>query len=659
MPRRALGAARLFLLAAIAVLLTTCTDSTTSPPIGRGPSLAIRDGATGGNEDVFFLPPLVSSPKGADFGDRPANPDLDPFARVCTLNATETNRPANPACTDLPGAVADLPMTFDAGGGFYHVNWQTSASGLSDDQMYRIEIFIGSHSLQAFRDVDPDPGPPTGACKTTGPDADYCQFQNGSNLAIKVRIESFAGCLALDPFFDPDAPNATCATASLDAAGTLALQQGNQNFGLATVDNAATINMKLCSDLRGRALGLGLDEAQALGRVDLRTFGPCIEIDNLESFTVSGTATLCDAFDFAISQGLTEPEAMRMTVHRFSLGNVPPTDALPHAAGPSCDPAPAPARMGHIPDFNRMEKLVRFAERAWRDAAKELRSWIQPVALWANAATVCDRGGCGGAGDFESDYQVARPAWMDYFSPGGGAFGAHPASTVVTGKVRVFDSGEFNNGSTPAPAAVNDVRLVVKVTEGSGSVSPVTTCTDPVPPASICTGLDGIAEFTLTVGPGANTVEVSGIGVGTESQNDGNPVNNVFAPSFTGTTEVGLGVATLTFTATGIVPLEFVPDPPTPDRYLDATTGKATLDNFSVCTKTTPRIAGVAITTLVAVNNNGTFKSLGGLPTFPVVTGSDGCYLFSGVTIDGTGTFRLLANGQYMSRKFNIRPPRK
>ena len=79
----------------------------------------------------------------------------------------------------------------------------------------------------------------------------------------------------------------------------------------------------------------------------------------------------------------------------------------------------------------------------------------------------------------------------------------------------------------------------------------------------LSTGPDGIAEFDFTVGPGANTVVVTGIGVGTAESpdDDGNPLNNVFAPLFKDVELVGLAIGTLTFTATGTVPLVFKKDP--------------------------------------------------------------------------------------------------
>ncbi len=639
MPHRALGIGRIVFVTAAAALLVTCTDTGTSPRIGGRPSFAISDGASGGNVDVFFLPPLSSTPSGSDYGDRPANPNLKPEAKVCTLNATESNpSPAGGlACVTTPDDVADLPMTYNATGAFYQVNWKTSDTPLDTDTMYRVAIYVGRVPL-AFRDVDPDPGPPTASC--TSSDA-FCQFNNGSNLPIKVRIETDAVCLALDPAFDTSQP---CATASLDAGGSLSLS----DLGIASVDQATTLSMQPCGDFRARGL------------VDLRTFGDCVQIEDVDyvpgmTLGVTGTATLCHAFNDALGAGLTEEQAERMTVHRFSSGKVPDSlVALPHSDAGDC--STLTTTVGQAPRPGRLDRLYRLAGRTWRATADRVRSWIEATPLWASPPMFCHSSGCGSVTVFESDYQVIQPAWMTYdASNPDGTFPAQEIGTTVTGKIKVLDSGEFSSGQSPAPAPVADVRLTVS--SDNGTLAAGTPCADPDAPTgavSICTGSDGIASFRLTLGAGSNTVTVRGVGVGTDD-GDGDPVNNVFAPSMSQQTPVTLGVGQLTFTTTGLVTLVFVPDPPTGGNtiYTDAN-GIATFPDFQLCAD--PRAAGAPITSLEAVTNNGAYKTLGSLPAMSWVTGTAGCFTFSGVTINGTGAFHLLANDQYTSRKFNVKP---
>ena len=639
MQHRALGAARVIAIAAASVVLVTCTEPTTAPRITQGPLFAISDGASGGNPDVFFLPPLASTPHGGSYNDRPSNPNLLPVAQICRLNATEASpNPSTLECEAPAGGDDSLPMAY--GGGYYSVNWKTSDTPLDTNSMYRIGIYVGTVEL-AFRDVDPDPGPPRGACKTTD---DFCQFQNGSNVAIKVEIHTDAVCFALDPSFNPSTD--PCATASLNAGGSLSLS----DLSIASVDQGTTINMQPCGDFRQRGL------------VDLRTFGECVSIADLNyvpgvSLGVTGTATLCHAFSAAISAGLDSAQAERMTVHRFSSEKYPDSlFAEPHAEAGDC--STLTPSLGLAPTPNGMDKLYDLASRTWHAASDRVRSWIETSPLWAAPPPPCHSGGCGSITVFESDFQVAQPAWMAYdpgnpgsVTDGVWSLGTYDAGDLATGTIDVFDSGELEGSTTTAPAPVDSVGLHVQVNGGT----PYTILSGPFG------GSDhGIAQFQFTVAAGDNTVKVWGMGVG--KQGDPNTVLNVFAPSMnTGTDSVALRADTLVFTANGRVPLYFNPDPPSGNVLYTNADGVASFDPpFMVCTD--PTAAGVAINTLEAVTNNGTYKSLGGLPAFPVYTVSDpghdddGCFTFAGVTIDGTGAFHLVANGQYSSAKFNVKP---
>ena len=59
--------------------------------------------------------------------------------------------------------------------------------------------------------------------------------------------------------------------------------------------------------------------------------------------------------------------------------------------------------------------------------------------------------------------------------------------------------------------------------------------------------------------------------------------------------------------------------------------------------------------TLEAIKNNGDPVDLVG-GTVEII---DGCAIFDQLTIDKTGAYRLVANGEFESVKFNVRPARK
>ena len=125
-----------------------------------------------------------------------------------------------------------------------------------------------------------------------------------------------------------------------------------------------------------------------------------------------------------------------------------------------------------------------------------------------------------------------------------------------------------------------------------------------------------------------------------------------------------LGLGTLTFTATGIVRLGFVPDPPTQNINLNAD-GIAIIGlngEFKVCAidENGDEVTDVdvEITSLVAIKNNGDTVLLDDLPEFPVST-VEGCVTFNGITLNKTGAYRLVVNGEFESLKFNVRPAKK
>ncbi len=662
MPSRTLRFAQFVVLVVVAAAIVTCTDSRLpTPPIDQ-PMFAVSDGGvTGGNPDVFFLPPLVESTR---FSDRPPNPNLAGAvdAKICKLNATEMNPAPDPDplfCPGGSGDVATLPMTYDAIGEFYRVNWQTGDltqtgnNPLDDNFHYRIEIVVGTVSL-AFRDMDPDDNPNRGSCRRNRDP--FCQFENGSNVAIKVHIASAALC------FDPTTGilYLPCASASFDptVGGSLALFDENgdplTNFDV-TGSGAGAQTLQTTN---GGPVILTLQPC-VIGDlstvIDIPTFGDCVEIEP-DPDPVSGVVSICSGQQDAATEGnLTEAQIALLTIHRNETGT-DVTFALPHSSQFSCpDPIP-PEQIGMSP----FDQVIEFARNVWGAVREQVLAWLEPEPLLASMA-ICDEG-CSSDSDDESGFQVARPSQMNYFGTAApdGELGTHTAGDPVTVQVKVTDPGDD-------PVEGAKLTAAVAPGGGTGSVSPSTPVT---------TGSDGIATFTFTIGPGANLFEVSGRCVGVHLAAGGGgplaPSPGDPDPVQCDDTAVLPFAAVLPFTATGLVPLIFVDDPPTDDLNLgnmgDPET--ATLDDFYVCTA--PATAGFDITSLVAVKNNGDPVELGNLPggpppdplgtTAPLTTGDsppDGCVSFSGVTINKTGAYRLVANGVFESLKFNVRPLRR
>lgn len=657
--------------AALALAMTACTDAPVSPDADvSSPFFAILDGghAIGdvkGNPDVFFLPPLTDfDATDPNFEPEQANPNLVPTARVCALNATE----AVPDPTPLPLACIpedpenpgngfeqdDLAMAFSATGGFYQANLKDIDFTLHPDTMYRIEIFLGTLALGAFRDIDPDEGPNTASCT----DEPFCQFNSGGSggLPIKVIIEQNAACIALNPAFKPN--DDVCATATLTEGGTLVLT-GSDPLAAVTVNSDASVNIQSCPDLRGR--GSSIDD-HSTGRIDLQTWGPCLEIETFETAVVSGLAELCLASGVG---GLSPNQIERLTIHRHSSVNElgePDlfTFALGHGDATICDDPVPPPPAGGAYQFTNMQKVVRFARRTWRD----LSEMVLPAPL---VATFCNRG-CASSGPFQSSYQVAGPAAWDFdASNPAGKLGTHDQGTIVTARANVFDSGEFEDpdgpdGPDPAPDPVPDAYEDLRVTVTLNGVRQ---------PDSVLSDVNGLVEFSFPVVGGVNTVDFEAIGVGS---------SGVLAPAMSDPddAEIELSIGKLTFTAIGLVPLKFEVQPDLVIN-IDESTGFATWELVQVCTVGEPPVEGIPVT-IVAVTNNGSTVELtiaGSTESdpieFPLFTDENGCVTFEvdlALQINKTGAIHLVVNPEFNSRgkviggdavsiKSNVKPPSK
>jgi len=635
----------------IATLAVGCRDSqvSTSPDVA-GPMHAIVDGShpsgdpdVYANPDVFFLEPLTDfDPTDPHFDGLP-NPHLVPTARICRLEVGDGEGVLEPGggVDDCAEFIADLAMTYDMTGGFYRANLK-DAGPLNPDYHHRIEIFLAETALGALRDLDVDDGPAVASCT----DEAFCEVnrdgQGRVGVPIKVIIEVNAACLALDPNFDPDYD--FCYTATLEGGESLVVEKNGETVASATPNDGATLSMRNCADLRSR--GTGLDD-HYLGRIDLKTWGECVEIDVLDEVTVTGVAELCEAPFLAAEGGLNWAQVDRLTIHRFTTGD-DFTFALTHGDAVKCE-LPA-MEQGQAYQFSRMQQFVRAIRRAWRAVSTQVSNILQPAPLNA-----CHRG-CATSGGFRSSYQVAGPAWWDYdASNAGGDLGTHDLGTIVTARARVFDSGEFEDLSKPpSPEPYKDLRVAVKLTRSDGSVETATIFSD----------ADGVAAYSFAVEGGTNTVDFEAIGVGSVDD-DEDPVNNVQAPTMDDPemTGVELSIGKLTFTAIGVVPLEFTVQPG--DALVDAVTGWATLAPVTVCT-VDGQVEGIPVESILAVRNNGSFVELTG-EAFPQNTGEDGCVTFESLMINKTGAYRLILNpvtndrdkvvdGEDESAKFNVRP---
>ncbi|MEO5511191.1 MAG: hypothetical protein ABIS27_11235, partial [Longimicrobiales bacterium] len=142
-----------------------------------------------GNGHFFFRPPLAST----QTTQGEFNPNLAPVVEVCHVTSSACEVVAR---FSTVGGTHGETIAVDEIGEQYAVNWQTASYGLQDG-VYQISVRTASsqvgNTLLGTVDVDVTPtGRPVSSARPN--------INNGSNLAIKFRIEhgalcATAGCL--------------------------------------------------------------------------------------------------------------------------------------------------------------------------------------------------------------------------------------------------------------------------------------------------------------------------------------------------------------------------------------------------------------------------------------------------------------------------------
>jgi len=129
------------------------------------PEFAISDGASGGNEHFYFLPPMVKSPSYSGTFD----PTLSP---VVVIKQGET-------------VLGELEAVLDENNEQYHANWHTVEYGLSTDLMYRLSVQVDGYEV-GFADIDMvENGSGLRHVQTD----DYIGLVDGRTLPVKFRLE--------------------------------------------------------------------------------------------------------------------------------------------------------------------------------------------------------------------------------------------------------------------------------------------------------------------------------------------------------------------------------------------------------------------------------------------------------------------------------------
>jgi hypothetical protein len=147
-----------------------------------GPDLAILDGAHGGNQAFFFLPPLLPEPTTSGVFDPAAEPEVE----ICSV-VDEACDESVALFTGASGQGSET-VRVDLDAEHYIVNWHTDGFDLNASTTYRIVVRLGDVEL-GYADVDlVNNGKELKNVDTN----EFIPLKDGRTLPIKFRIEEGA-----------------------------------------------------------------------------------------------------------------------------------------------------------------------------------------------------------------------------------------------------------------------------------------------------------------------------------------------------------------------------------------------------------------------------------------------------------------------------------
>ena len=513
---------RPILLCLAAAFVVACQDQEppTAPPDLGGPLFEIKDGARGGNDHFFFLPPIV---RGRPVFTGVFDGDLPAVVEICKLNPEGTD-----CLADQPAGFPVVFTTETGTGsqrirviqrrGFYMVLWRTRDSDLEAGMIYRIRVLVGETDLghadvkvvDNFQDF----------IETLIHERDeFIPLSERASLPLLIRFRIEEGALC-------ESEPCTTETVDLAQGGTVVLEETGDRIDIPAQGPGApevAVTMQPCTD-------------PAELPIDLPKFGNCIRITADPPLSASldppATVSVCSAV--GLVTGLTEQQEDLLMLHRLDepAGDV---FALPLVA----DFCPEP--VGSL----RSSSFPQFARAGWQALRDRLAALVSPRALFASAVVWHDRDKGGSSPTFSS-FQFALPAKMEKVPDTDNQTAVVNTPVPIPPAVHVTDARDGN---------VADATVRFEVTLGDGTV---------VPTEVLSNGL-GIAQVTswaLGPNPGTNTLKASGRGIADPVTNG--PQVEVFDPFWPDfdvpavkDEPVLLETGQVEFTATGVTDVGF------------------------------------------------------------------------------------------------------
>ena len=516
---------------ATTAFLVACQDARL-PGEPEGPNFAVRDGAhpfdaednpvgckVGEDEPCehfFFLPPLVPTPvTSGDF-----NQFLTPTVIVSEIPfGVDLNTDGTCVFEQTPVVVAfeGSEISVDAEKEQYSVGFQTGRFDLDTATVYRICVKITAPDPDVelgFRDIQPDD---SGADIPRNPEQlPILQFNNGSNLPIKFRIEAGLFC-------DNDDD---CGEASLGPGGvTFTTNTGNAGLGIpedAVVDDVIVILERVpCPMTDGRVTFLPIDLPQFPFCYNMTTDPPLPE-GGFEFPAVAGVCLDLDSETLAI---LKEGQEEELQIHHLRNDGI--VEALPNVAAPflPCDDSFVAASSNPI---------VQFARRGWRAVRRHMSPWFMPEPALARS----DFGFGGDEFDGESPLVWALPAQFAIVSGTETGVGAVGSERIPPPEVVVTDvNGVAVQGATVAWKITQPTAGTLGSLDETGSTVPkcgAGAVEDCFPSGffdgvRLVTDMNGKASIGWTLGDNPNTLQAFGRGIGCLSADECGFLENGFS----------------------------------------------------------------------------------------------------------------------------------
>jgi len=623
------------------------------------PSFAVRDGSDFSTQinqgtdrqctaeepcwHFFFHPPLVPTP--AEFHG-PFNPYLRPNVIITRLPSDGTGEPvdASLACVAEYGEGAvdtvrafspdEISMSID--NEVYSVGWQTSRDDLTSGTGYRICVRLGYGAGAVdlgYRDVQPDD---SGADRPRNPEQQpIMQFNNGSNLPIKFRIETGLFCKE----------GADCGEASIGSGGGTVLTTGKTAALQVNPDALSGEYVVVVEEIKCPKDAFGVSYLD----INNPQFPGCYDISTVPPVTSLGDAGAIVGVCYAGPQALWGVVQLH---HEMANRQVEALARVEPPSGLYCeDYVPMSATM--------WDRAMLLARQGWRSVQTNVSPWFSPAPLAAS-----HHGFGGGELEAFSPVSWAVPASMELV-------GQNEFEGVIdqelTPQVQITRITENHPNIPSEQPPLEGATVDWEVTSPSGWIKQVDG-SDYTDFLEVGTGSDGIGQVTWKLGPGWNILTASGYGIGCTSYANCDvvglspqPAPGPFPPDHHVEGAVVVGKGEITFRAYVPVPLIFFREPT--DVMMDSDGLLATLSEFVVCSD--PRVEGVEISDIKAVNNNGSWVELSGFSR--VYTDESGCVTFTDLQINKTGAYRLVVNPVYDSRdkvvdgdaeseKFNVKP---